>query len=292
MYIRQITTNTQMKKFLLTIFILSLSYTAKSQDMLIYKDKTIDEVTIIEVTPDFIKYREYGSPVNSVAFTVEKDYLKKIVLESGRVMDFSQQMINDSRVYAGQRNRAIKIDVAGVSGNYTFLSYEQSVTPSTSWEAGVIFVGAGFESAIWGDENAMGAGVNIGYKFKRSPTFYSQRMRFGHIMRGSYFKPNMFVSTFNYDKIDYDHPPDPVTFMYPTTRQTAVAGSVQMDFGNQLVLADQFLIDYAFGVGYGFTTKNTWNLTNYGFYGGAGSDIDAPYTYSFTLKVGYLLNSK
>jgi hypothetical protein len=62
-----------MKKFLLTIFILSLSYTAKSQDMLIYKDKTIDEVTIIEVTPDFIKYREYGSPVNSVAFTVEKD---------------------------------------------------------------------------------------------------------------------------------------------------------------------------------------------------------------------------
>jgi len=293
-YIRQITTNTQMKKFLLTIFILSLGYTAKSQDMLIYKDKTIDEVTIIEVTPDFIKYREYGSPVNSVAFTVEKDYLKKIVLESGRVMDFSQQMINDSRVYAGQRNRAIKIDVAGVSSNYTFLSYEQSVTPSTSWEAGAIFIGAGFENNISDNENAMGAGVNIGYKFKRSPTFYSQRMRFGHIMRGSYFKPNMFVSTFNYDKIDYDHPPDPVTFIRPSTRQTAVAGSLQMDFGNQLVLADQFLIDYAFGIGYGFTSKNTryGSFTNYGFFGGAGSALDAPYTYSFTLKVGYLLNSK
>ena len=38
-----------MKKFLLTIFILVLSFTAKSQDMLFYKDKTIDEVTIIEV---------------------------------------------------------------------------------------------------------------------------------------------------------------------------------------------------------------------------------------------------
>ena len=291
-----------MKKFLLTIFILSLGYTVKSQDMLIYKDKTIDEVTIIEVTPDFIKYREYGSPVNSVAFTVEKDYLKKIVLESGRVMDFSQQMINDSRVYAGQRNRAIKIDVAGVSGNYTFLSYEQSVTPSTSWEAGVIFIGAGFESNVNDDyrENAMGAAVNIGYKFKRSPTFYSQRMRFGHIMRGSYFKPNMFVSTFNYDKYDYDHAPDPVTFRRPTVRQTAVAGSVQMDFGNQLVLAEQFLIDYAFGVGYGFTTKIAYNLTNYGFYGGAGSyptsqwgsNNRPPYTFSFSLRVGYLLNSK
>ena len=281
-----------MKKFLLTIFIFGLGYTAQSQDMLIYKDKTIEEVTIVEVTPDFVKYREFGSPVNSVAFTVEKDYLKKIVLESGRVMDFSQQMINDSRVYAGQRDRAIKIDIAGVSGNYTFLSYEQAVTPSTSWEAGVMFIGAGFESAFWDDENAMGAGVNIGYKFKRSPTFYSQRMRFGHIMRGSYFKPNMFVSTFNYNRTDRNHPPDPVTFQYPSSRETAVAGSVQMDFGNQLVLADQFLIDYAFGIGYGFSTKGTYNLSNYGFYGGAGSDLGAPYTYSFTLKVGYLLNSK
>jgi len=106
-----------MKKFLLALFVLGTGFTAKSQDMLIYKDKTIDEVTIIEVTPDFIKYREFGSPVNSVIFTIEKDYLQKAVFESGRVMDFSQQMIDDARVYAGQRDRALKIDVAGFSAN-------------------------------------------------------------------------------------------------------------------------------------------------------------------------------
>ena len=91
----------------------------------------------------------------------------------------------------------------------------------------------------------MGGAINMGYKFKRSPNFYMQRMRFGHIMRGTYVKPNLFVTTYNYDKIDYDHPPDPVTFMYPSTRETAVAGSLQMDFGNQLVFADQFVLDYA-----------------------------------------------
>lgn len=281
-----------MKKFLLVLFALGTGFTAKSQDMLIYKDKTIDEVTIMEVTPDFIKYREYGSPINSVVFTIEKDYLNKVVFESGRVMDFTKQMINDMRVYAGQKDRALKLDVAGISGNYTFISYEQAINPSTSWEAGVLFIGAGFENQNgWNDpENAMGGAINFGYKFKRSPTFYMQRMRFGHIMRGTYFKPNMFVTTFNYDKTDYNHPPDPVTFMYPTTRETAMAGSVQLDFGNQLVLADQFILDYAFGIGYGFTTKDTWNLSNYGFFGGAGSDLGAPYTYSVTLKMGYLMN--
>lgn len=283
-----------MKKFLLLLFTLGAVFTAKSQDMLIYKDKTIDEVTIMEVTPDFIKYREYGSPVNSVVFTVEKDYLQKAVFESGRVMDFSKQMIDDERVYAGQRDRALKLDVAGISSNYLFVTYEQAITPSTSWEAGMIFIGAGYENQNgWNSpERAMGAAINMGYKFKRSPNFYMQRMRFGHIMRGTYVKPNLFVSTFNYDRIDYDHPPDPVTFMYPSTRETAVAGSLQIDFGNQLVFADKFLLDYAAGIGYGFSTKDTYNYSNYGFIGGAGPSSYTPYTFSFTIRAGYLLNGK
>ena len=69
-----------------------------AQDMIIYKDKTIDEVTIVEVTPDYVKYREYGAPINSVVFSVERDYLGKLIFESGRVMDMSKSMINDARI--------------------------------------------------------------------------------------------------------------------------------------------------------------------------------------------------
>ncbi|MEJ6759263.1 MAG: hypothetical protein QNK76_01990 [Flavobacteriales bacterium] len=278
-----------MKRLLFSIIFIGFCLELSAQDMLIFKDKTIDEVSIVEVTPDYIKYREFGAAQNSVIFSIERDYLTKIVFESGRVIDLSKSMMDDSRVYAGQRDRAIKIDVGGISGNYSFISYEQAIDPSRSWEAGVIFIGAGFGSNLYDNENPMGAGVNMGYKFKRSPNFYSQRMRYGHIMRGSYIKPNLFVNTFNYDKVDYDHPPDPVTFMYPASREAAVAASLQIDFGNQLVFSDRFVLDYAAGIGYGFTTKDTWNLTNYGFFGGSGSDSGAPYTYSITLKIGYLI---
>lgn len=267
---------------------------AFAQDMIIYKDKTVEEVTIVEVTPDYVKYREHGAPINSVTFSIEKDYLSKLIFESGRVMDLSKSMMNDERVYAGQRDRALKIDVAGASGNYTFISYEQAVDPSTSWEAGMIFIGAGFENNNgWNDpENAMGLGVNVGYKFKRSPNFYMERMRYGHILRGAYVKPNLWLNVFNYDRIDDTHPPDPVTWQYPTTRESATAGAVMIDFGNQLVFSDQFLIDYAAGLGYGFTSKDTYNYSNYGFTGGLGPRSVTPLTVSFTLKVGYLLPNK
>jgi hypothetical protein len=231
-----------MKRIALLMFFVFVGLESFAQDMIIYKDKTIDEVTIVEVTPDYVKYREYGAPINSVVFSVERDYLGKLIFESGRVMDMSKSMINDARVYAGQRDKTIKIDVAGVSSNYTFISYEQAVDPSTSWEAGMIFIGAGFESDNgWNDaENAMGLGVNVGYKFKRSPNFYMERMRYGHILRGAYVKPNLWLNVFNYDRIDYDHPPDPVTFQYPTTRESATAGAMMIDFGNQLIFSDQF----------------------------------------------------
>ena len=280
-----------MKKIAILLLFFFIGLEAFAQDMIIYKDKTIDEVTIVDVTPDFVKYREYGAPINSTMFSIERDYLSKLIFESGRVMDMSKSIMDDERVYAGQRNRALKIDVAGMSGNYSFLSYEQSVDPSTSWEAGLIFVGAGFENQNgWNDpENAMGIGVNMGYKFKRSPNFYMTRMRYGHILRGAYVKPNLWLNMFNYDRIDYDHPPDPVTFQYPTSRESATAGTVMIDFGNQLVFSDIFVVDYAAGVGYGFTTKDTWNVTNYGFIGGLGPQSGTPLTFSFTLKVGYLL---
>ena len=65
----------------------------------------------------------------------------------------------------------------------------------------VIFVGAGFESAIWGNENAMGAGVNIGYNLNVAQRFWVTYAVRSQRMRGSYFKPNMFVSTFNYTEL-------------------------------------------------------------------------------------------
>ena len=280
-----------MKKLLLILACSVAFLEVAAQDMIIYKDKTIDEVTIIEVNPDFIKYREYGAPVNSATFSIEKDYLSKIIFESGRVMDLSKTMMDDERIYANQRRHGIKLDIGAISQNYMFIVYEEAINPSSSWEAGALFVGAGYENQNgWNDpEHAMGAGLYTGFKFKRSPNFYMQRMRYGHIMRGSYIKPNLMITTFNYDRIDYDHPPDPVTFMYPTTRESAFAGAAMLEFGNQLVLSERLMVEYSAGFGYGFTTKQVyWNYSNYGFSGGVGTDL-APYVWNFGLKVGYLL---
>ena len=278
-----------MKHTLTLLILLSSGLRLAAQDMLIYKDKTVEDVKIIEVTSESIKYREFNSSEDSPIFNIEKDFLSKVIFEGGRVLDLSKSIIDDKRVYADQRQKAIKVDVAGLSYDFLSFSYEQMVDPSTSWEAGLVLIGSGF--ATYEEENPMGAALNLGFKFKRSPNFYTNRMRYGHIMRGTYIKPNIWLSLYNYDLIDYDHPPDPVTWQYPTTRESAFSGAAMIDFGNQLVFSDRFVVDYAVGLGYGFSGKQGYSSNNYSFFGGYREEgfIQTPLTWSATLKIGYLL---
>lgn len=297
-----------MKKLLLILACSVAFLEVAAQDMIIYKDKTIDEVTIIEVNPDFIKYREYGSPVNSATFSIEKDYLSKIIFESGRVMDLSKTMMDDERIYANQKRRALKIDLAGINSNYSFVTFEQAINPNKSWEAGIIWIGAGFDAESFDSftyENAFGGALNFGYKLKRSPNFYMNRMRYGHILRGTYIKPNVFMNLYQYNLEDRMHVVDPATMEWPITRESAFALSAQIDFGNQLVFDNSFLVDYSFGLGYGFTSKLSpeqgFNppAVNYGFIGGRRQVYDwqgqpkysSPITFSFAIRIGFLMKN-
>ena len=89
----------------------------------------------------------------------------------------------------------------------------------------------------------------------------------------------MFVSTFQYNPDDH--------YCFPT-RRSAIAGSLQMDFGNQLVLDDKYIVDYAAGIGYGFSTKQHYfSISNYGF-----NVIPPNITFSLTLRIGYLIKGK
>lgn len=279
-----------MKKHIVLLAVLGSALQVSAQDMLIFKDKTVEEVRVLEITTDGIKYQEYNAPENAVIFSVEKDYINKVVFEGGRVMDFSKSLMEDERVYADQKQTAFKIDGAGLSSTFTHISYEQMIDPSRSWEAGLVFIGAGFPT--WEDEHPMGAGINLGYKFKRSPNFYMQKMRYSHIMRGAYIKPNIWLSLYNYDFVDYNHPPDPVTFQYPTTRKSAYSAAMMVDFGNQLIFADQVAVDYAFGIGYGINNREGWAMNQFGIYGGYNDWSGSPLAYSFTLKFGLLAHKK
>ena len=55
----------------------------------------------------------------------------------------------------------LRLDIGAISQNYMFVVYEEAINPSSSWEAGALFVGAGYENQNgWNDpERAMGAGL-------------------------------------------------------------------------------------------------------------------------------------
>ena len=89
--------------------------------------------------------------------------------------------------------------------------------------------------------NPSGVGFRAGYKLKRSPDVYLSKMRYGHILKGAYFKPEIIVSIYNEDVPTFAKPPSQSG--YDIARRNATSGALMMNLGKQWIFSDQFSLD-------------------------------------------------
>lgn len=250
-----------------------------AQDIIMKKNNELIKCKIREIGLDEIKYNlpEYSS---DVLFSIDKDKITKIIFENGKEMEFQKEMTNPAN-YADNRKNVLKIDfLSPLTGNTTF-AYERSLRPGRSIEATLGIIGLGADAD---DRNAGGAFVKFGYKFLRDPDFYVRGMKYSHILKGSYIKPEVAMALFSYDSWEYYNYFS--SYASEKIRENVFSGSVQLVFGKQWVIDNAFAIDYFVGVGYGFSTdNNNYEVYHYGY---TVSDNAFPIAFSTGLKIGYL----
>ena len=128
----------------------------------------------------------------------------------------------------------------------------------------------------------------------RTPDFYSERYRYAHILKGAYIKPQVLLSIYNerYESFTFNS-----SIPSTTEERNIVAGAFLLNIGKQIVFDNFFLIDYSFGLGYGFSSQDqsysnfngeTENFRSNHFGYLVGRD-DFPIAASFNLKIGVLL---
>ncbi len=280
-----------MKKLLTTtivIVICAISSTL-AQDKIFKKDKSVIDCKITEVGLNEVKYKESAEsdgPVISVAV----DDLIKVVLASGRVIEFKDPL-NDPASYEDNKKTALKLHFLSPALEHLTFSYERSIKPGRSFESQFGLIGVGFDT----DEFNKSSGISLGaaYKFMRTPDFYSQRLKYAHILKGSYIKPEVLLSIYQNEHTYQD-------FSTPTPRsvnqkQDIVAGAILINLGKQIVYDNFFLIDYSFGIGYGFSTQEDRQFYEYGpsqrvyHYGFILANSPNPLVFSAKIKVGILL---
>ncbi|HAQ19273.1 MAG TPA: hypothetical protein DCR40_08590 [Prolixibacteraceae bacterium] len=247
----------------------------KFADKLILRDGTIINCEVREIGDDEIKYSVEGIR-SDILIGIDKNKVATILFADGREMTIKDSM-NNSEEYNKQRKNAIKVNVfLPVSGAFE-LGYERSLKPGRSFESsiGIIYSGNNQETSM----DASGIFLKAGYKFIKDPDFYLKGMRYAHILKGSYIKPELAFATFSYDKSNLSSQLS--TPEKPSGSVTKLA--VLLNVGKQVVFDNRFVFDWFIGAGY-VLGGGVESFRYFAFTGTGGSS----FTMSGGVKIGLL----
>ena len=194
-----------------------------------------------EIGFEEIKYTlsEFGPDLQ---FGILKSKVDKIIFEDGKEMlidhlEFARETseMNSADLFLVQRKNAFKMAFFSPLTGVTAFSYERALKPGRSMEFTLSLIGLGFNNP----EDAAGLGLKAGYKFIRSPDHYIRGMRYAHILKGAYVKPECSFAMYTLRSKNED----------------VVKAALMVNIGKQWVFSDIFLVDLYIGGGYGMTSS-------------------------------------
>lgn len=212
-----------------------------AQDRIIKREGDIIECQVEEVGSQEIKYTlaEFGP---NLQFGILKSKVERIIFENGKEMvidhlEFARETTetNSADLFLVQRRNAAKMAFLSPLTGVTSFSYERALKPGRSMEFTLSLIGLGFNNP----EDAGGLGLKAGYKFIRSPDHYIRGMRYAHILKGGYVKPEFSFAKYHLRSRNED----------------VVKAALMVNIGKQWVFSDIFLLDLYAGAGYGMTTS-------------------------------------
>jgi hypothetical protein len=291
-----------MGKLLFLILALNVvSFAALSQDKIYRQNGKVVEAKIIEVGSAEIKYREFKDPDGPI-YVLETDRIKKIVYANGKEQKFGDDFKDPER-YAGQRNKAIKLNFLSALYGYTEFGFEKSTGVGMGYELSAGIIGLGKSDIIdvfdyqmtTVRKQQLGLFFSGGYKFGKLPDFILfGRSRMSHLMQGTYIKPVMYLGFYKENRIV-----EKSNNNLEVGKQNVIFGAAQIEIGRQWVLGDKFLLDIYEGLGYGFDNKKDSyqsfnngsifdNTTAYN-YANVRLGRSPSLSYSFGIKLGLLI---
>ena len=285
-----------MKKLLFCLVLVVLvSAVASAQDKIHRKNGQVLKVKVLEVSTTEVKYKIFGSAEDSPIYVLERDRIKKIEYEDGRVEKSGEVDLKDPEQYSDQKKNALKVNFLGPLVGFTQITYERNMGVGKSLEASFAVIGAGKNgtldynyysgSAQEVKKDQFGFGLAIGYKFNKLPDFLFGRTRFTHLMQGGYVKPVLYMGNYK-ENMWVDKGGQTMVI----EKQTVTFGALQIELGKQWVFADQFVLDLYGGFGYGVDNKkNTYDYDESAYnYLNVRTGSSPGFSLSGGLKIGML----
>ncbi len=248
----------------------------KFDDQLIKRDGTVIKCKIKEIGDDEIKFNQEGINSN-VLIGIDKSKVSKIIFSDGKeyLIDNKMSIYEDLE---NQHKNNLKFNLfMPITGGYA-LTYERSLKPARSIEAEIGLIAKG-ENNEMGMPEAHGLFLKAGYKMMRSPDYYIRGMKYAHILKGGYVKPEIAITSFSYDKHW-----DANNFGTGEESGSTTKVALMVNVGKQVIYTNAFAIDFFVGAGYGFGKLDP-DLHYYAFVGTSG---DVTFVMSGGVRIGFL----
>lgn len=260
--------------YLLVTLSVTLSF---SQDKIYKTNSGVIDCKITEILDNEIKYTQ---PDFDVVFGISKNKITKVVFENGKTLDFENELYVKEPDYATQNRNIIKFNLLSPTSDYIEFSYENSIRKGRSIEATFGITGIGVTTH---SSNPSGFSFKFGYKLIRSPNYYIKGMKYAHLLKGGYIKPELVFSHFKADSY-YNY------MSNDTKRKSFTNGALMVNLGKQFIFDNTISVDIYIGFGYGIGTDD---YTDDNYY----SNVDnRRFSFMFMdsfamqsgLKIGYL----
>jgi hypothetical protein len=248
-----------MKKLLPILLFVVISITtskfAIAQDKILLRNKPDTLIVkILEIGTEEVKYKLWPVEEDMPIMVQPKDRIRKIFLSNGTSMRFDESDFVNAENYVDQNKKAIKMDLFSILSGAVSFSYEQSIQPGSSWEAGVGIIGVN-NGASGEQPDRNGAFFRGGYKFINTPDYYTKGMRYMHVMKGAYIRPEIVASFYNEKTSsvvnNYNWGIGTNTYYTIDKTERYSAAAFMLNFGKQWVFSDIFLVDAFVGLGIG-----------------------------------------
>ncbi|MBK8488575.1 MAG: DUF3575 domain-containing protein [Chitinophagales bacterium] len=173
------------------------------------------------------------------------------------------------------KKRAFKFEFFSPTYGTLNFGYEQSISKRINIDVGAGIIGVGFNETATASS---GMFVRGGARLYFSPDYYTDDLRYYSDFQGSYFRPELIMSFFNFDFTD--------ELGSDVIGNNASMG-IQLNFGKQWAIANTVPLDLWLGIGYNinFTEDSDEMPFKYGYVGGSGG---VPLSLSFGFSVGIL----
>ena len=275
-----------MKKLYL-LFLLCFCFQMKlsAQDLMIMRNAKSDtlKIKVILISSEKIKYKTWPVDSTMPSFEELKSRVRKIVFSNGQEIKFYEDDFTDPTNYSSQNKMAIKVSPFSWLLGFTTISFEKNIKPGKSYETSLGLIGAGFNNKYF--DYPSGAFLKVGYKFINRPDYHMNGMRYMHILKGSYVKPEIIGVYYGNSK---------------NSKEVNVSGLCGMlNIGKQWVYDDVLCVDIFAGLGIGKKRlKVNQNLGSiydygmgvmpYGFFSAPNEDASVSLCYTTGIKIGML----